>query len=65
MKFRPQRGAPREPGTDAVDDIVDDILGIDGDDGAPRTHGPHHDPTVHPERETFAVTSQRCRGEYP
>ena len=28
-------------------------------------HGPHHDPSVHAEREPFAVMTQRCRGEYP
>ena len=40
-----------EPGTD--------------DDGASLGHGPYPDPSVHAEREVFAVTTQRCRGEYP
>jgi hypothetical protein len=35
------------------------------DDGAAPCHGPHHDPSVHTERESYAVTTQRCRGEYP
>ena len=34
------------------------------DDGAAHV-GPHHDPSVHTEREPYAVTTQRCRGEYP
>ena len=70
MKLRQQRPAPREPSADAVDDNLDDIPtldrgGVDVDDGAPQGHSPHHDPSVHAERETFAVTTQRCRGEYP
>jgi len=58
MKLRQQLAARREPAAEAVDDNPDD-------DRAPQGHGPHHDPSVHAERETFAVTTQRCRGEYP
>ncbi len=66
MKLRQQRPAPREPSADAVDENPRlDRRGVDVDDGAPQGHSPHHDPSVHAERETFAVTTQRCRGEYP
>jgi hypothetical protein len=66
MKLRQKRAVPPEPGADAVDDISTlDRGGADDDDDAPLGHGPHHDPSVHAERETFAVTTQRCRGEYP
>jgi hypothetical protein len=66
MKLRHQRPPPRDPRADAVDDDPTlDRGGVDVDDGAPQGHSPHHDPSVHAERETFAVTTQRCRGEYP
>jgi len=70
MKLRQPRPAPRQPGAHAVDETHDDIPtldrdGVDVDDGPPQGHSPHHDPSVHAERETFAVTTQRCRGEYP
>ena len=70
MKLRQQRPARREPAADAVDDNLDELLtleggGMDVGDRAPQGHRPHHDPSIHAERETFAVTTQRCRGEYP
>ncbi len=43
----------------------DAVVPADVNDGTPHRHGPHHDPTVHTERELYAVTTQRCRGEYP
>jgi hypothetical protein len=60
MKHRPrsERRAPSEA-TASTDAPVAD------DDEAELAHGPHHDPSVHAEREPFAVTTQRCRGEYP
>ena len=66
MKLRQRRAARREPAADAVDDNPTlDRGDMDVDDGAPQGHSPHHDPSVHADRETFAVTTQRCRGEYP
>jgi hypothetical protein len=66
LRQRQRRAARREPAADAVDDDPTlDRGGVDVDDGAPQGHSPHHDPSVHAERETFAVTTQRCRGEYP
>lgn len=57
---RPQseQMAPSEASSSTDEPVVDD-------DGTALGHGPHHDPSVHAERETFAVTTQRCRGEYP
>jgi hypothetical protein len=72
MKLRHQRAEPHESAASNVESGADtghDVLGDDqlGDDlaGAGLGHGPHHDPSVHAEREPFAVTTQRCRGEYP
>jgi hypothetical protein len=57
---RPQseRATPSEAPSSTDEPVADD-------DGASLGHGPHHDPSVHAERESFAVTTQRCRGEYP
>jgi hypothetical protein len=64
MKFRQQRAGASSNVKPRADD-VDDARDVDVDDGAPLGHGPYHDPSVHAERETFTVTTQRCRGEYP
>jgi hypothetical protein len=60
MKHRPrsERAGPSEASSTTDESVVDD-------DGAKLGRGPHHDPTIHVDREPFAVTSQRCRGEYP
>jgi hypothetical protein len=49
----------------AVDLESDDAPGLGADDRLTVGHGPHHDPSIHTERESFTVTTQRCRGEYP
>jgi hypothetical protein len=64
----PESATPHDPDRDRVEnaDVADAVVAaLAVDDGVAHGQGPHHDPTVHTERESFSVTSQRCRGEYP
>ena len=62
MKHRRAQSERRAPSDGAADHGTNRAA---DDDGASLGHGPYPDPSVHAEREVFAVTTQRCRGEYP
>jgi hypothetical protein len=51
------------PARHATPVVADDLTQEVDDDS--HGSGPHHDPSVHTEHEVYAVTTQRCRGEYP
>ena len=61
MSNAPREEASEDPKARTNADEV--VAAVDG--GATPCLGPHHDPSVHTERELYAVTTQRCRGEYP
>jgi hypothetical protein len=65
-RSRPGSDTPREPTPEhsSARSVADDDADAVSDDSAAHV-GPHHDPSVHTEREPYAVTTQRCRGEYP
>ena len=64
---------PAATGDDTTpDDAIQDVRTPNSPDratamtsGATIGCAPHHDPTQHPERELYLVTTQRCRGQYP
>ncbi|HZI45700.1 MAG TPA: hypothetical protein VFD53_10795 [Ilumatobacter sp.] len=64
-RSRPESDSVRDPASEnPTARAVADDADAAPDDGAPHV-GPHHDPSIHTEREPYAVTTQRCRGEYP